>query len=68
MPKRVVRKPTRDEKPYIDRIRDAGGMDFYKHDWPALAPLVAEGLLAWSEPKGMGNAFRRVTVPDKVDW
>lgn len=68
MAKKIVRKATRDEAPYIKRIRERKGINIYKHDWPAFAEMVQDGLLAWSPPIGLGQAFRKITVPEHADW
>lgn len=66
--KRVIRKPTRDEQRFVDLVRDSGGLDVYKHDWPIVEQLAREGLIALSPPVGNGKAFKRAVLPGMEDW
>lgn len=66
--KKVIRKATRDEQRFVNLIKERGGLDIYKHDWPVVEPLAAEGLIALSPPRGMGKAFKRAVMPGMKDW
>ena len=68
MTKRAVRKPDITEKRYVDRIRASRGERIFKDDWPAFAPMVEAGLLAWSPPLGQGKAWRMIAVPEHATW
>lgn len=66
--KRVVRKPTRNELPFIRQLAVKRGMDIYRDEWPAVQYLADDGLIELSPPRGPGMAWKRASLPRDADW